>query len=112
MSKVALRLVRVTLFVDNLEAQTAFYGDALSLPPVDVRDGWSEFGNGDVTIALHRGKGRKPRLEFVTTGSLEDARVYLKERGARIGEIKERLGKRIAVGKDKDGNTIQISERP
>lgn len=111
MSSKSLKLVRVTLFVEDLEAQTAFYGDTLDLPPVDVRTGWSEYGNGDVTIALHRGKGRKPRLEFVAKGSLEEARDYFNDRGARLGAIKELRGKRIVVGKDKDGNTIQISKQ-
>lgn len=111
MSTRTLKLVRVTLFVEDLEAQTEFYGGTLDLPPVDVRAGWSEYGSGDVTIALHRGKGRKPRLEFVTKGSLEDSRDYFNDRGARLGAIKELLGKRIVKGKDKDGNTIQISEK-
>ncbi len=107
-----LKLVRVTLFVENLDTQTSFYGETLKLPAFDVRTGWSEYGNGDVTIALHKGKGRKPRLEFVTEDSLEQTREELNARGARFGPIKERLGKRITVGKDKDGNTIQLSEQP
>ena len=107
-----LKLVRVTLFVENLEAQTTFYGDTLKLPAVEVRAGWSEFGDGDVTIALHKGKGRKPRLEFVTVGSLEESCTYLNSRGARLGPIKEVRGKRIMIGKDRDGNNIQISEQP
>lgn len=107
----SLKLVRVTLFVENLETQTSFYRDKLNLPPVDVRAGWSEFGDGEVTIALHRGKGRKPRLEFETECCLEDLRACLAERGVRLGVIKEVRAKRIVVGKDKDGNTIQISER-
>ena len=112
MNSEALKLVRVTLFVEDLDAQTAFYGDSLKLPAVDVRAGWSEFGDGDVTIALHKGKGRKPRLEFVTAGSLEESRAYLNVRGARLGPIKEIRGKRIVTGKDRDGNNIQISEQP
>ena len=111
MSYETLKLVRVTLFVENLEAQTAFYGDTLNLPARDVRAGWSEFGDGDVTIALHKGKGRKPRLEYVTFGSLEESRTYLNSRGARLSPIKEVRGKRILVGKDKEGNNIQIAEQ-
>ncbi|MEM6452440.1 MAG: VOC family protein [Cyanobacteria bacterium P01_D01_bin.105] len=107
-----LKLVRVTLFVENLEAQTAFYGETLKLPAIDIRAGWSEFGDGDVTIALHHGKGRKPRLEFVTAGSLEDSRTYLNAQGARLNPIKELRGKPILMGKDRDGNNIQISEQP
>lgn len=107
-----LKLVRVTLFVEDLEAQTEFYADTLQLPAVEVRSGWSEFGDGDVTIALHKGKGRKPRLEFVAVGSLEESCANLNARGARIGPIREVAGKRVVVGKDKDGNNIQISEQP
>jgi len=44
----SLKLVRVTLFVENLETQTSFYRDKLNLPPVDVRAGWSEFGFTEV----------------------------------------------------------------
>ena len=106
------KLVRVTLFVENLDAQTAFYGDVLQLPARDIRRGWAEFGDGDVTIALHKGKGRKPRLEFVVAGKLELLRANLNARGARLGPVKEVNGKRVMAGKDKDGNNIQISERP
>lgn len=101
----------MTFFVEDLEAQTKFYAETLNLPPADIRVGWSEFGCGNVTIAFHRGKGRKPRLEFVCNNTLEQSQDYFRGRGARLGEIREFLGKRIIVGKDKDGNSIQISEQ-
>ncbi|OED44238.1 hypothetical protein AB833_01910 [Chromatiales bacterium (ex Bugula neritina AB1)] len=89
-----------------------FYLDALNLPTVDMRAGWSEFGSGDVTIALHRGKSRKPRFEFVTDGCLEESREYFNGRGARLGPVKEVRGKRIMTGRDKDEINIQVTELP
>ena len=106
-----IKLTRVTLFVDDLDGQTAFYRDVLELEIVEIRKGWSEFRSGCCVIALHKGKGRKPRLEFHTTDSLEAAREALNSRGARLGPIKTLAGKRVSLGKDLDGNTIQLAEQ-
>lgn len=46
-------------FVEVLEAQTAFYGDTHSLPPIDVRSGLSEGSEGDVIFALHPSNKRQ-----------------------------------------------------
>ena len=110
MTAMALRLKRIVLFVDDLDRQTGYYRDLLGLPACDLRDGWSEFGKGDTSLALHRGRGRKPRLEFECDRPLERAREALIARGAKLGEIQSLRGRRFCRGKDRDGNQIQISE--
>lgn len=106
-----LQLKRIVLFVEDLDRQTRCYGDVLGLAAHDLRDGWSEFAAGACTIALHRGKGRRPRLEFACDGALEQARELLIARGAKLGKIESLRGGRFCRGKDGDGNQIQLSEK-
>jgi catechol 2,3-dioxygenase-like lactoylglutathione lyase family enzyme len=104
-----LRLRRITFFVDDVEAAARYYRDVVGLAPGDIREGWAGFKAGkEFEIAFHRGKGRAPRLEFVA-GKLKAAREALNAKGARLGPVKSLLGRKICTGKDKDGNTIQLS---
>ena len=104
-----LTLRRIVIFVENLDRQTTIYGDLLALPAHDIRAGWSEFDTGDCTIALHRGKGRKPRLEFVTDDDLADILRHLKARGLKAAKLETRLGTTVVAAKDAEGNSIQIA---
>ena len=105
-----LELQRITFFVENLAGTTEFYRCALGLVANDIREGWAGFaGSGGVEIAFHSGKGRRPRLEFTTANDLGETREYLNERGARLGPIKEVRGRQVCLGKDRDGNSIQVS---
>ena len=105
-----IRVHRITFCVDALDATTTYDRDILGLKPVDVREGWSSFhASRDVEIAFHRGKGRRPRIELLVEGDLREARALLNEQGARLGACKTLLGREICVGKDRDGNTIQLS---
>jgi hypothetical protein len=84
--------------------------DTLGLDVADVREGWSSFlASVDVEIAFHRGKGRRPRIELVVDGDLREARDLLNTRGARLGSCEELRGREICTGKDRDGNSIQLS---
>ena len=106
----ALRVHRITFFVEDLEAATAYYRDALGLPVAKIREGWAAFAVApQMEIALHRGKGRYPRIELSVRGSLEDARATLNARGARLGPSKSLRGRKICAGKDRAGNSIQLS---
>lgn len=106
-----IELRRITFFVDDFDKQTAFYKDVLGLEVVEIRRGWSEFRSGQFLIALHKGKGRRPRLEFEALACLEESRDMLNAKGAKLGPIKELTGRRVSAGRDKDGNTVQLSER-
>ena len=106
----ALRVHRITFFVKDLEAATAYYRDALGLPVAKIREGWAAFiAAPHMEIALHRGKGRYPRIELSARGNLEDARASLNARGARLGQSKTVRGRAVCTGKDRDGNSIQLS---
>lgn len=109
----ALRVQRITFFVDDLDAATAYYRDALGLRVADIRAGWSAFRASKTTeIAFHRGKGRRPRIELVVEGELREGRALLNARGARLGECQKVRGRDVCVGKDRDGNSIQLSADP
>lgn len=105
-----IRVQRITFFVDDLDAVTAFYRDVLGLSAADIRDGWSAFrASKETEIAFHKGKGRRPRIELVVKGDLREARAALNARGARLGECKKVRGRDVCVGKDKDGHSVQLS---
>ena len=108
-----LRVHRVTFFVDNLETVTAYYRDALGLPVSEIREGWSAFlASKHTEIAFHQGKGRRPRIELLVKGDLREARAVMNARGARLGECRSVRGRTVCLGKDRDGNSIQLSAEP
>ena len=105
-----IRVKRITFFVEDLDAATKYYRDTLGLGVADVREGWSSFhASRDIEFAFHRGKGRRPRIELLVEGDLREARALLNERGARLGNCKEVCGREICIGKDRDGNSVQLS---
>ena len=108
-----IRIERITFFVDDLDAATKYYRDTLGLGVADVREGWSSFhASDDIEIAFHRGKGRRPPIELAVEGDLQKARTFLNERGARLGSCKTIRGREICVGKDRDGNSVQLASAP
>lgn len=105
-----LKLERITFFVEDVEKATRVYKDLLGMTPADIRRGWSAFRvSSNFEIAFHHGKGRKPRLGFTTSQNLAMAREQLNKGGARLGPLKKLIGKSICMGKDADGNIIQLS---
>jgi hypothetical protein len=46
---------------------------------------------------------------LVVRGSLREARAALNARGARLGECKSVRGRDVCVGKDRDGNSVQLA---
>jgi len=106
----SLTLKRITFFVENLPACTSYYSDALGMKGADIRNGWSAYkANGKFEIAFHRGKGRKPRLEFFTDEDLVSVRDRMNSAGAKLGPIAE-VSESVCKcrGKDPDKNSIEI----
>jgi len=106
----SLKLRRITFFVEDLPAATTYYGDTLGMAPADVRKGWSAYKvSKSFEIAFHRGKGKYPRLQFVTTKDLGSVREKMNQNGAKLGPIKDFSDSVMRCsGKDKDRNTIEI----
>jgi len=109
----SLTLKRITFFVENLPAATSYYSDALGMKGNDIRSGWSAYKvSGQFEIAFHRGKGKKPRLEFFTTDDLATVRERMNNDGAKLRPI-EKLSEHVfrCRGKDPDRNSIEIFAR-
>jgi len=106
----SLTLKRITFFVENLPASTSYYSDALGMKGADIRTGWSAYKvSGKFEIAFHRGKGRKPRLQFITDEDLVAVRERMNNAGAKLGPITEVSGNMYKCrGKDPEKNTIEI----
>ena len=106
----SLTLKRITFFVVDLPASTSYYSDALGMQGADIRDGWSAYKvSGKFQIAFHRGKGRKPRFEFVTNEDLATVRQRMNNEGAKLGPVTE-VSKSVfrCRGKDPEKNSIEI----
>lgn len=76
----------------------------------DIRTGWSSYKvSGKFEIAFHRGKGRKPRFQFVTNEDLAAVRDRMNEAGAKLGPI-EKVSKGVfkCRGKDPEKNMIEV----
>jgi len=109
----SLTLKRITFFVENLPATTSYYSDALGMKGADIRDGWSAYKvGGKFEIAFHRGKGRKPRFEYVTNDDLATVREKLNNNGAKLGPIQEMSENTFRCrGKDPEKNSIEVYAR-
>ncbi len=108
-----MKLARVILSTNQIDAMSRFYGEVLGLNQVTSEKGWREFAAGGVNIALHSGPpspGRKgPKIVFYAK-DVAAVRKALIERGAEFGKVRE--GEFILCdGKDPDGNPIQLSNR-
>jgi len=106
----SLTLKRITFFVEDLPASTSYYSDALGMNGVDVRSGWSAYKvSGKFEIAFHRGKGRKPRFEFITDEDLSEVRESMKNAGAKMGPVTAVSDNVFKIrGKDPEKNMIEI----
>ena len=106
----SLTLIRITFFVENLPASTSYFSDALGMKGADIRTGWSAYKvSGKFEIAFHKGKGRKPRFEFITNEDLTAVRERMNNEGAKLGPVTEvSEGVFKCRGKDPEKNTIEI----
>jgi len=109
-----MKMARVILFTGQMDAMSAFYGDALGLKMVTNEQGWREFAAGPVRIGLHSGPsspGRKgPKIVFFAK-DVAAARTKLAARGVRFGRLKAFGALEMCDAKDPDGNPIQLSNR-
>jgi catechol 2,3-dioxygenase-like lactoylglutathione lyase family enzyme len=109
-----MRLARVILFTNQMDAMSEFYSQVLGLNQVTNEKGWREFDAGGARIALHSGPpspGRKgPKIVFYAE-DVAAAREMLVARGARFGKVRQSEMLFLCDGKDPDGNPIQLSNR-
>lgn len=108
-----MKVARIILFTNQMEAMNHFYGEVLGLKRVTNEKGWREFAAGGMRIALHSGPpspGRKgPKVVFYAK-DVASLRAKLVARGATFGKVRE--GEFcLCDGKDPDGNPIQLSNR-
>ena len=108
-----MRMARVILFTNQMDAMSRFYGKRLASSwPQRKRAGWSS--KPAASIALHSGPpspGRKgPKIAFYTK-DVAALREVLVARGARFGNVRQGEVLCLCDGKDPDGNPLQLSNR-
>jgi catechol 2,3-dioxygenase-like lactoylglutathione lyase family enzyme len=108
-----LKMARVILFTNQMEAMTTFYRDVMGLKLVTNEKGWRELEAGAVRIGLHSGPpspGKKgPKLAFLAK-DVPGLRETLNKRGAKFGKVSAG-DYQLCNAKDPDGNWLQLSNR-
>lgn len=118
--KLLQELMEVILYVEDMNAQVAFYHDKLDLPvnyPAGLDDYsdqvWVELDAGTCVLALHAGgEGRlgadAPKLVF-RVDDVNAAREEFLARGVRMGSVRADVpGKLICDGLDPERNKFAI----
>jgi len=109
-----MKMARVILFTNQMEAMSAFYGTVLGLPLISQEKGWREFGTDGASIALHSGPpspgSKGPKIVFFAN-DVAALRRELVARGAVFGKVRDGEMFCLCDGKDPDGNPIQLSNR-
>jgi catechol 2,3-dioxygenase-like lactoylglutathione lyase family enzyme len=88
-----MKMARVILFTDQIDAMSRFYGEVLGLKRIITNEkGWQEFAAGGARIALHSGPsspGRKgPKIVF-HANDVAALRETLVARGATFGKVRQ-----------------------
>jgi catechol 2,3-dioxygenase-like lactoylglutathione lyase family enzyme len=109
-----LDLRRVILFVDDLNAMTDFYEKKLGLRVSNREEGFVDFDAGGTKLALHAGVSNPGRTKICFfAADVSKARQELIDRGVRMGKDPgPGEGIKLCDGKDPEGNTFQLSNRP
>jgi predicted enzyme related to lactoylglutathione lyase len=111
---VELKVRRIIVFTDRMDAMSAFYRDVLGLAVAGKEEGWVDFAAGDCNVALHAGGGkgakRQPKIVFAAK-DVAAARATLVKRGAKMGKIMSAKSFDMCDGVDPDGNPFQVSSR-
>jgi predicted enzyme related to lactoylglutathione lyase len=116
---------RIILFVDDIDAMSAFYGGVLGLDKLPGGDaGFVCFAGGGCEICLHSlpqqyrsdgsvyPKREDTYVKFVfRSDDVERDRKYLVENGLRMSEIVRYGEIDLCDGADPEGNIFQISSR-
>jgi predicted enzyme related to lactoylglutathione lyase len=115
--------MEVILYVQDMNAQIAFYRDRLGLEvkePTGVEDFsqvyWVELDTGPCTLVLHGGgQGRigrdAPKIVF-RVADIHSARKFLLERGVKVGEPRSPApGVWVCDGLDPEENSFSIESQ-
>ena len=113
-----MRLGEVILYVEDLEAQVAFYRDTLGLKvhnPDGIQYGWIELDTGSCRLCLHAGGKKRlgedaPKFVFHVE-DIEKTRAELAAKSVRVGEVHTpHPGVVIADGFDPEGNKFSLEK--
>lgn len=120
------QLIEVILYVQDMNAQVAFYRDTLGLAVLYPRGSsdfrremWVTLGTGQCVLALHGGGKRRfgedaPKIVF-HADDVNAAREELLAKGVKLGEVRPAApGVWVCDGIDPEGNkfSLEYSERP
>ena len=116
-------LIEVIVYVQDMQAQVAFYRDAFGLSvlfPTGKEDYSQEFwvtlDTGACTLALHGGGQKRlgPDTHSIVFGvaDIHSARSELLSRGVKVGEVRSAApGVWVCDGFDPEGNPFSIELR-
>lgn len=113
-------LLKAIVYVQDMDAQVRFYREVLGLK-IKFPDGldtyrdefWVEFNTGQCSLVLHGGGQKRlgedtPKLAF-EVGDIDQAQAALRQRGARLGEVREPApGVKVVDGIDPEGNPFSL----
>lgn len=113
---------RFVIYVSDMQRSTAFYRDTLGLPLKFSSPGWTEFGNGGTTLALHRHMGGRPGAAEPAAGQatlvfalddLQHAYETLLAEGAHFSlpPQTQPSGQTFAILHDPDGFSITLQQK-
>lgn len=115
-----LQILKVILYVQDMDAQVRFYRDVLGLAvknPQGISNFsdqyWVEMETGACTLVLHGGGQRRlgedaPKVAFAVS-DLAAVREQLMQRGARLGPIRSPAPDvQVCDGVDPEGNHFSL----
>lgn len=111
----SLKLARVTVAVQDMDKQLAFYRDALGLPVKgDASDpNVVELDAGPCSILLVKGPRVTDASKLVLHGeNVVEMREELELLGIKVGKLKAFGPHQAFDGTDPEGNPFQITNRP
>ena len=112
----SLDLVEVVLYVRDMQRAIEFYRDVVGLQVEFESDGWTTFGTGACTFALHateqraRGIGEPDPTFLVADADAERERLFAA--GVEVTEIREPVpGLRVFDARDPEENRFSLESR-
>ena len=115
-------LIRVIIFVSDVQACAAFYTDIFDFKPLHTDDpaGWQELDTGGCRLAFHKvhgftgptGSQDNPHKVVFHTNDVAAARKRAIDRGATMGKLKTFGALTLCDGQDIEGHVFQLSNRP
>jgi len=108
------KLTYVIKFVADMNRAVTFYRDVLGLPLKFQSPGWSEFGTGETTLALHPASAKNPaggvELGF-TVPDLQEFHREMSQKGVQFSmpPTKQDFGGDLAQFIDSEGGHCSVS---